>query len=40
MFPHWPNTRHNILNATYTSILAGVAQASNGTYYWVENFTG
>jgi uncharacterized protein YkwD len=32
--------RANILNANYKSIFVGVAQASNGTYYWVENFTG
>ena len=32
--------RANILNVNYTSIFVGVAQASNGTYYWVENFTG
>ncbi|MGV8849919.1 MAG: CAP domain-containing protein [Propionibacteriaceae bacterium] len=32
--------RANILNPSYTSIFVGVAQASNGTYYWVENFTG
>lgn len=32
--------RANILNPNYRSIFIGVAQASNGTYYWVENFTG
>jgi uncharacterized protein YkwD len=32
--------RANILNPSYKSIFVGVAQASNGTYYWVENFTG
>ncbi len=32
--------RANILNANYKSIFVGVAQAANGTYYWVENFTG
>ncbi len=30
----------NILNPNYKSIFVGVAQSSNGTYYWVENFTG
>jgi uncharacterized protein YkwD len=30
----------NILNANYKSIFVGVAQSANGTYYWVENFTG
>jgi len=30
----------NILNPSFKSISVGVAQASNGTYYWVENFVG
>lgn len=32
--------RANILNARYKSIFIGVAQSENGTYFWVENFTG
>ena len=32
--------RANILNPSFKSISVGVAQASNGTYYWVENFVG
>ncbi|HEY8662495.1 MAG TPA: CAP domain-containing protein [Propionibacteriaceae bacterium] len=30
----------NILNPSFKSISVGVAQAANGTYYWVENFVG
>jgi uncharacterized protein YkwD len=30
----------NILNPNFTIISVGVAQAANGTYYWVEDFTG
>jgi uncharacterized protein YkwD len=30
----------NIMNPNFKSIFVGVAQAANGTYYWVENFTG
>ena len=30
----------NIMNPNFKSIFVGVAQATNGTYYWVENFTG
>ncbi len=30
----------NIMNPSFTSISVGVAQAANGTYYWVEDFTG
>jgi uncharacterized protein YkwD len=32
--------RANIVNPTYTEICVGVAQAADGTYYWVEDFTG
>src|SRR5665647_3506796 len=32
--------RANILNPSFKSISVGVAQAANGTYYWVENFVG
>ncbi len=32
--------RANILNPKFKNISVGVAQAANGTYYWVENFTG
>ena len=32
--------RANILNPNFKSISVGVAQAANGTYYWVEDFTG
>jgi uncharacterized protein YkwD len=32
--------RANILNPNFKSISVGVAQAANGTYYWVENFVG
>ncbi|MBI4899279.1 MAG: hypothetical protein HY829_02240 [Actinobacteria bacterium] len=32
--------RANIVNPTYTEISVGVAQAADGTYYWVEDFTG
>ena len=35
-----PGHKANILNANYKTISVGVAQAANGTYYWVENFTG
>lgn len=35
-----PGHKANILNANFTAIAVGVAQAANGTYYWVENFTG
>ncbi|MHB1009234.1 MAG: CAP domain-containing protein [Propionibacteriaceae bacterium] len=35
-----PTHRANILNAKFKSISVGVAQAANGTYYWVEDFTG
>ena len=30
----------NIMNPSFKIISVGVAQAANGTYYWVENFTG
>ena len=30
----------NILNPSFKIISVGVAQAANGTYYWVEDFTG
>jgi len=30
----------NILNPNFKIISVGVAQAANGTYYWVENFVG
>ena len=30
----------NILNPNFKIISVGVAQAANGTYYWVEDFTG
>jgi len=30
--------RANILNPSFKAISVGVAQAANGTYYWVENF--
>lgn len=30
----------NIMNPSFKSISVGVAQAANGTYYWVEDFTG
>lgn len=32
--------RANILNPSFKAISVGVAQAANGTYYWVENFVG
>jgi len=35
-----PGHRANILNANFKIISVGVAQAANGTYYWVEDFTG
>jgi len=35
-----PGHKANILNPSFKSISVGVAQASNGTYYWVENFVG
>ncbi|HSN12965.1 MAG TPA: CAP domain-containing protein, partial [Propionibacteriaceae bacterium] len=35
-----PTHRANILNAKFKSISVGVAQAANGSYYWVEDFTG
>jgi uncharacterized protein YkwD len=30
----------NILNPNFKIISVGVAQAANGTFYWVEDFTG
>jgi uncharacterized protein YkwD len=39
----WMNSadhKANILNPNYKTISVGVAQAANGTYYWVEDFTG
>ena len=35
-----PGHKANILNANFKIISVGVAQAANGTYYWVEDFTG
>lgn len=35
-----PGHQANILNPVFTTISVGVAQAADGTYYWVENFTG
>ena len=35
-----PGHQANILNRSYTTISVGVAQAADGTYYWVEDFTG
>ena len=32
--------RANILNPNFKIISVGVAQAANGAYYWVEDFTG
>jgi uncharacterized protein YkwD len=39
----WMNSaghKANILNPNFKIISVGVAQAANGTYYWVEDFTG
>jgi uncharacterized protein YkwD len=35
-----PGHKANILNPSFKIISVGVAQAANGTYYWVEDFTG
>ncbi|HSN12966.1 MAG TPA: CAP domain-containing protein [Propionibacteriaceae bacterium] len=35
-----PGHQANILNPAFTTISVGVAQAADGTYYWVEDFTG
>ena len=35
-----PTHRANILYAKFKIISVGVAQAANGTYYWVEDFVG
>ncbi len=35
-----PGDKANIVNPTYTGVSVGVAQAADGTYYWVEDFTG
>jgi uncharacterized protein YkwD len=35
-----PGHKANILNPNFKIISVGVAQAANGTYYWVEDFTG
>ncbi|HET7723695.1 MAG TPA: CAP domain-containing protein [Propionibacteriaceae bacterium] len=35
-----PNHQANILNPAFTTISVGVAQAADGTFYWVEDFTG
>lgn len=32
--------RANILNQNFTTLGVGVAQAADGTYYWVQNFNG
>jgi uncharacterized protein YkwD len=35
-----PGHKANILNPNFKIISVGVAQSANGSYYWVEDFTG
>jgi uncharacterized protein YkwD len=33
-----PGHRNNILSSIYNQIGVGVAKASNGTFYWTQQF--